>query len=1100
MEGSNEQDVKLEICLNLDTRLELHRPEEKEKSPELTQSEGAVSFTDVKVNAGSAAGEAKINGVSEVENVVKVKPENMKDASLPEQKPRRKRGRPPKNISKAELSSEAVFASEKGNLEGKMEEQQNRPRKRGRPPKNRAESDGDSKTKGLADESLEPDKDKRQCKGQMEENREEICTHVEMGEMQKPRRKRGRPPKSKNQADCAEKSLESGKEGVENGAPVKNNKPGRRGRKPKANRTQNQSLGEDGGLGLESENPAENDKKRRVKRQVRNQQEINKDGDGEEEQGKEKVCNELERNTCHQCKRNDKGRVVRCTSCNAKRYCLLCITRWYPGVPEEAFAEKCPVCLQNCNCKACLRLDGSIRAMKKLKFEVSLEEKVQYSKYILLLLLPFLRQFNAEQMTEREVEAKIRGVIPSELHLQEANCQQNERMYCNNCRTSIFDFHRSCSKCSYDLCLTCCQELRNGHLQGSEKEVAVKYINNGLEYLHGDTNSGTAMKGSSKKRVDYKVIEDVELKSELKPIDTEEKLFLPKPAGDCCLQWRSGENGEIPCPPDNMGGCNEGSLVLKHLLGENYVSELLAKAEEIAKTCKLDEVSGDSQQTCSCLKSVNMNDLRNMLCKAASRKDSDDNYLYFPEAKDLQHEDLKHFQWHWRKGEPVIVSNVLETTSGLSWEPRVMQRAFRQKRSQNHSFLLDVIAVNCLDWCEVQINISKFFKGYMDCQFDRYGWPQILKLKDWPPSNLFDERLPRHAAEFENCLPFKAYTSPKNGYLNIAVKLPEDSLKPDMGPKTYIAYGIHQELGRGDSVTKLHCDMSDAVNILTHAQGTKLTPEHLLTIEELKKRHAAQDQKELEMGDQQEKCESGVYALNDEYPRHDLVTKAKSVDQGDEKSAASMKLEMQGSTDGVLTGTRNIACTPETGANGEGAGCRSMNLNCDMQLSNDSEVLEHSDGGALWDIFRREDVPKLEKYLRKHFKEFRHIHCYPVPHVVHPIHDQAFYLTVEHKKRLKEEYGIEPWTFIQKLGDAVFIPAGCPHQVRNLKSCLKVAVDFVSPENIHECMRLTKEFRTLPQNHRAKEDKLEVKKMIICAVKDALNDIEKLTLEPTGTS
>ena len=29
--------------------------------------------------------------------------------------------------------------------------------------------------------------------------------------------------------------------------------------------------------------------------------------------------------------------------------------------------------------------------------------------------------------------------------------------------------------------------------------------------------------------------------------------------------------------------------------------------------------------------------------------------------------------------------------------------------------------------------------------------------------------------------------------------------------------------------------------------------------------------------------------------------------------------------------------------------------------------------------------------------------------------------------------GIEPWTFLQKLGDAVFIPAGCPHQVRNLK-------------------------------------------------------------------
>ncbi|KAK2383167.1 isoflavone 7-O-methyltransferase [Trifolium repens] len=68
--------------------------------------------------------------------------------------------------------------------------------------------------------------------------------------------------------------------------------------------------------------------------------------------------------------------------------------------------------------------------------------------------------------------------------------------------------------------------------------------------------------------------------------------------------------------------------------------------------------------------------------------------------------------------------------------------------------------------------------------------------------------------------------------------------------------------------------------------------------------------------------------------------------------------------------------------------------------------------GAHWDVFRRQDVPKLIEYIKRHCDELTSTHD-SHKKMVHPILDQSIFLDNTHKKRLKEEFKIEPWTFQQ---------------------------------------------------------------------------------------
>ncbi|CAL5067670.1 unnamed protein product [Urochloa decumbens] len=730
-------------------------------------------------------------------------------------------------------------------------------------------------------------------------------------------------------------------------------------------------------------------------------------------------------NMCHQCQRNDRGRVIHCRGCTnyRRRYCVECIKRWYPHLTEDDFATHCPFCRNICNCKACLR---SHIINEVDKWSVSEDMKVKFSLRILYFLLPWLKEFQQEEMEEKNIEAIVQGVDACKLEVPQVNCPGDMRIYCDNCKTSIVDFHRTCKKCSYDLCLSCCRELRQGLNPGSLAQLGGKC---GLQQRnsHNKAANQEPSNGHNDMLTDSAV-----------------------PLEDCIQNsrpWKLKSNRSIPCPPKRLGGCGSSLLELKCLFKEKFISDLFEKANSVVNSRSMPDLGGSK---CSCL--AESSDVSNEISrKSAYRKNSSDNHLYCPSARDVRDGGLDHFQEHWLKGQPVIVRDVLTLSSGLSWEPMVMWRALRETRDKKEHERLSVMAVESLTLREVDVKLCMFFKGYTCGTVDLEGLPVLLKLKDWPQHSSFEDRLPRHGAEFMSMLPFREYTDPKSGPLNLAVKLPNDVKKPDLGPKAYIEYGVAQELGIGDSVTKIHCDTCDAIYILTHTDEIKLRVKRIEAIE--KKKESLSKMLESQILQASQIDPDGSH------------TKQPVLDVAPDGQ--------EGKSEHIPDGQ---ACCKKIKVGEIGISLESKDDKDPLAEGNQPE------GSALWDIFRREDVGELQQYLKKHAEEFRDCNYEPVIQVDHPIHDSCFYLTNEHKRKLKEEYGIEPWTFEQKLGEAVFVPAGCPYQVRNLKSCVKVALEFVSPENMRECIRLTEEFRLLPKGHRLNEDKLEAAVLNLCVL------------------
>ncbi|XP_027330361.1 lysine-specific demethylase JMJ25-like isoform X2 [Abrus precatorius] len=734
------------------------------------------------------------------------------------------------------------------------------------------------------------------------------------------------------------------------------------------------------------------------------------------------------RNKCHWCQRSDSWNLIRCSCCQREFFCMDCIKQRYFDTQNEV-KTACPVCRGTCTCKDCLASQYKDNESKEYLAGKNRGDRILHFHYLVCMLLPVLKQIKEDQNAELEPEVKTKGKSISDILVKQVESGCNEKNYCIYCKTPILDLHTSCLSCSYSLCLSCCQDLSQG--SGSEE------INSSISKLEDKAISNGNLTDSS---------------------------IIP--------EWTSCNGTDIvSCSPTKLGGCGDNHLDLKCVFPLSWIKEMEVKAEEIVCSYDFPETSDKSSSCSLCIDKDQKINRYKQLQEAAKREDSNDNCLFYPTVLDLSSDHFEHFQKHWGKGHPVVVRDVLQSTPNLSWDPLVLFCAHFERsmmRYENNKDLLEA----CLDWFEVEINISQYFTGSLKCQPQKNTWHEMLKIKGWLSSQLFKEQFPAHFAGVIDALPIQEYMNPLSGLLNLAANLPRGSKNHDMGPYVFISYGCADE--EADSVTNLCYGSCDLVNIMAHTTEVPLSTDQLAKVTKLLKKHKSLCQRmsskttiEHEEDGEQNETRSIVREGTDFFRRINRTSYIST----EAKTISKRSLDTNISSDG------------ECCSNSETEKTRS---------SFHATVLSTENSCAQWDIFRRQDVPKLLEYLKRHSDEFSYASEYHEK-IVHPILDQSFFLDNAHKMRLKEEFKIEPWTFEQRVGEAVIIPAGCPYQIRNPKCCVHVEMEFVSPENVTECIQLIDQVQLLPKDHKAKVEKLEVKKMALHRMSAAIKEIRELT-------
>ena len=441
---------------------------------------------------------------------------------------------------------------------------------------------------------------------------------------------------------------------------------------------------------------------------------------------------------------------------------------------------------------------------------------------------------------------------------------QGVREMCDVCETNLFNYHWACGRCGFVVCVDCYHDRKDNHIRTWPNTQHSEGENNGGNSNGESSGNNSSADGTTKEalnkydqkdkfnwllctnktqhELDKLMLTQIITGDTLEKVYDKLKSYQPETTSNVIKEESKDNLGNVDVNKVEKDAKSTPNSDEKDLTNE---SDKDIKVQDNI-TAKEDSSSSDKSKSCHLQHYIRQsetdyvwNGSHRLPKKSFSLVETKSTYSGvghtwlcegFVPRIDANTIDVNQtqvdktvslFKEVWRRGQPVVFSDVYRKMDLSLWAPNRLAEEFGDIRTE---FVDAVSGVNLGNHL-----LRKFFEGFSVTSRrtvkNKNGKSAIVRLSDWPPSGgeEFINALPAHAADFQQALPLPMYTNNKEvGFLNLSASLPDVFMRPDVGPRAMLIYGPgggeDGEKAAFDAVVNLSIETSDTLSLLVHAE------------------------------------------------------------------------------------------------------------------------------------------------------------------------------------------------------------------------------------------------------------------------------------------